>query len=76
MKHRFGGFEKEMVTNASRVAVINQLAKQLLHGKHRDSDEIVARQSELNQVWSELREKAEKKKEELDRAHGVQVSIF
>ncbi|GLH07509.1 GD15677 [Gryllus bimaculatus] len=37
MKHRYDGFEKEMNANASRVAVVNQLARQLLHLKERDS---------------------------------------
>jgi len=48
MKHRYDGFEKEMNANASRVAVVNQLARQLLHVEHPNSEQIVARQ---NQVW-------------------------
>ena len=34
MKHRFDGFDREMNANASRVAVVNQLARQLLHVEH------------------------------------------
>ncbi|XP_076171630.1 spectrin beta chain isoform X4 [Ptiloglossa arizonensis] len=73
MKHRYNGFEKEMFANASRVAVVNQLARQLLHVEHPNSEQIVARQNELNQKWAELREKAENKRDELNSAHGVQT---
>ncbi|XP_045122381.1 spectrin beta chain-like isoform X4 [Portunus trituberculatus] len=73
MKHRYEGFEQEMNANASRVAVVNQLARQLLHVEHPNSEDIVARQNQLNQRWAELREKAENKREELNSAHGVQT---
>ncbi|XP_046383490.1 spectrin beta chain isoform X6 [Ischnura elegans] len=73
MKHRYDGFEKEMNANASRVAVVNQLARQLLHVEHPNSEQIVARQNELNHNWAELREKAEGKREELNSAHGAQT---
>ncbi|XP_024081152.1 spectrin beta chain isoform X3 [Cimex lectularius] len=71
MKHRYNGFDKEMNSNASRVAVVNQLARQLLHVEHPNSEQIVARQNKLNHEWAELREKAETKREELNSAHGV-----
>ena len=73
MKHRFDGFDREMNANASRVAVVNQLARQLLHVEHPNSEEIISRQNQLNQRWGELREKSEKKREELQSAHGVQT---
>ncbi|XP_017777112.1 PREDICTED: spectrin beta chain isoform X3 [Nicrophorus vespilloides] len=73
MKHRYDGFEKEMNANASRVAVVNQLARQLLHVEHPDSEQITQRQNQLNQKWAELCEKAENKKEELNQAHGLQT---
>lgn len=73
MKHRYDGFEKEMNSNASRVAVVNQLARQLLHVEHPNSEQIIARQNQLNQKWAELREKAEGKRDELNSAHGVQT---
>merc|ERR1719175_459428 len=73
MKHRFDGFDREMNANASRVAVVNQLARQLLHVDHPGSDDIVARQNQLNSRWSTLREKSELKREELISAHGVQI---
>ncbi|KAG1659209.1 Spectrin beta chain [Nymphon striatum] len=72
MKHRFEGFEQEMNSNASRVEVVNQLAKQL-QDVHPNSEEITARQNQLNDRWNELREKAEKKKQEIDAAHGIQT---
>merc|ERR1719278_1804158 len=73
MKHRFDGFDREMNANASRVAVVNQLARQLLHVDHPGSEEIVSRQNQLNSKWSSLREKSEMKREELSSAHGVQT---
>jgi hypothetical protein len=53
--------------------VVNQLARQLLHVDHPNSEEIVSRQNQLNSKWSLLREKSELKREELISAHGVQV---
>lgn len=47
MKHRYSGFDKEMNSNASRVAVVNQLARQLLHVEHPNSEQIVARQNKV-----------------------------
>jgi len=73
MKHRYEGFEQEMNANASRVAIVNQLARQLLNVEHPNSEEIVARQNQLNQRWAELREKAEGKSQTLESAHGVQT---
>ncbi|XP_031340311.1 spectrin beta chain isoform X2 [Photinus pyralis] len=73
MKHRYDGFEKEMNSNASRVAVVNQLARQLLHVEHPNSEQVIGRQNELNQKWAELREKAENKRDKLNSAHGVQT---
>jgi spectrin beta len=49
MKHRFETFDQEMNSNASRVAVVNQLARQLLHVEHPNSEQILARQNQLNQ---------------------------
>merc|ERR1719288_183380 len=73
MKHRFDGFDREKNANASRVAVVNQLARQLLHVEHPNSQEIVARQEQLNHRWGDLRERSEAKREELASAHGVQT---
>ncbi|KAL5276086.1 SPTBN1 family protein [Megaselia abdita] len=73
MKHRYDCFDKEMNANASRVAVVNQLARQLLHVEHPNSEEILSRQNHLNQEWSALRDKAEAKRDELKSAHGVQT---
>lgn len=46
-----------MNANASRVAVVNQLARQLLHVEHPQAPLIQQRQAALNQAWSALREK-------------------
>ncbi|KPI92466.1 Spectrin beta chain [Papilio xuthus] len=73
MKHRYDGFDKEMNANASRVAVVNQLARQLIHVEHPQAPRIQERQAALNHAWSTLREKAEAKKDELKAAQGVQT---
>ncbi|XP_054154264.1 spectrin beta chain-like isoform X2 [Oppia nitens] len=73
MKHRFETFDQEMNANASRVAVVNQLARQLLNVEHPNSEQILARQNQLNQKWSELRDNSEQKREEINSAHGVQT---
>lgn len=72
MKHRFEGFEQEMNANASRVAVVNQLARQLLHVEHPNSEEILAQQNHLNDRWAALKAAAEHKKEHIGSAHGIQ----
>ena len=48
LKHQYEGFDNEMNANASRVGVVNQLAKQLLQVEHPNSEEIVAKQSEVS----------------------------
>uniref|UniRef100_A0A2A4JKU8 Spectrin beta chain, non-erythrocytic 2 n=1 Tax=Heliothis virescens TaxID=7102 RepID=A0A2A4JKU8_HELVI len=73
MKHRYDGFDKEMNANASRVAVVNQLARQLIHVEHPQAARIQERQAKLNSAWSALREKAESKKDDLKSAQGVQT---
>ncbi|XP_013410395.1 spectrin beta chain-like [Lingula anatina] len=73
MKHRFEGFEHEVNATASKVAVVNQIARQLLHNEHPNSDEIVARQNQLNTRWARLRDIVDAKREELNTSHGIQT---
>ncbi|XP_055307281.1 spectrin beta chain isoform X2 [Sitodiplosis mosellana] len=77
LKHRYDGFDKEMNANASRVAVVNQLAHQLLNQfssvDHPNSEQITERQKHLNEEWSRLRDKADAKRDQLNSAHGVQT---
>ncbi|KAL1435039.1 hypothetical protein MTO96_001586 [Rhipicephalus appendiculatus] len=73
MRHRFEGFEQEMNSSASRVAVVNQLARQLLSVEHPNAEEVLAKQNSLNQSWASLRDAAEKKRENISSAHGVQT---
>ncbi|XP_060584243.1 spectrin beta chain-like isoform X5 [Ruditapes philippinarum] len=72
MKHRFEGFEHEMNANASKVGVVNQLARQLLQVEHPNATEVIQRQNDLNQSWNNLRELVEAKRDEIDGAHGLQ----
>ena len=45
---RFDRLEKEVEVNASKVAVVNQLARQLLAVEHPNSTEITTKQNQLN----------------------------
>ncbi|XP_078674534.1 spectrin beta chain, non-erythrocytic 1-like isoform X33 [Branchiostoma floridae x Branchiostoma belcheri] len=72
VRHRFEGLEQEMNAQASRVAVVNQLGRQLLQNQHPNSNEIMARQNQLNSRWAALRELVDAKKEDLNSAMGIQ----
>ena len=48
-----------------------QLARQLLHVEHPNSEEIVARQEQLNKRWGDLRDQSEAKREELQATHDL-----
>ncbi|XP_052768377.1 spectrin beta chain-like isoform X4 [Mya arenaria] len=72
MRHRFEGFEHEMNANASKVGVVNQLARQLLQVEHPNAAEVIQRQNDLNTNWNNLRELVEAKRDEIEGAHGLQ----
>ncbi|XP_071163387.1 spectrin beta chain-like isoform X17 [Mytilus edulis] len=72
MKHRFDSFEHEMNANASKVAVVNQLARQLLQVEHPNAAEVIEKQNELNDSWNELRDLVDQKREDINLAHGLQ----
>lgn len=48
MKHRFDSFEHEMNATASKVSVVNQLAKQLMQAEHPNAEDVVQQQNQLN----------------------------
>ncbi|KAK7104923.1 spectrin beta chain-like isoform X2 [Littorina saxatilis] len=72
MKHRFDSFDHEMNATASKVAVVNQLARQLLQVEHPNAAEVVQRQNQLNSTWNNLREMVDQKRDEINVAHGFQ----
>ncbi|XP_056020665.1 spectrin beta chain-like isoform X3 [Ostrea edulis] len=72
MKHRFDSFEHEMNATASKVAVVNQLARQLLQIEHPGAAEVISRQNQLNGGWNNLRDLVDQKREEINLSHGVQ----
>ena len=72
MKHRFDSFEHEMNANASKVAVVNQLARQLLQVEHPNAAEVIAKQNDLNDSWNQLRDLVDQKREDINLAHGLQ----
>uniref|UniRef100_A0A7N8XL64 Spectrin beta chain n=1 Tax=Mastacembelus armatus TaxID=205130 RepID=A0A7N8XL64_9TELE len=72
VQHRFESLEPEMNSQASRVAVVNQVARQLLHSGHPSEKEIKAQQDKLNTRWSQFRDLVDQKKDSLNSALGVQ----
>lgn len=72
VQHRFESLEPEMNNQASRVAVVNQVARQLLHSGHPSEKEIKAQQDTLNTRWSQFRDLVDQKKDSLNSALGVQ----
>ncbi|KAL4640816.1 spectrin beta chain, non-erythrocytic 1-like [Arapaima gigas] len=72
IQHRFESLEPEMNNQASRVAVVNQIARQLVHSGHPGEKEIKAQQDKLNTRWSQFRDLVDLKKDSLNSALGVQ----
>ncbi|XP_071335921.1 spectrin beta chain, non-erythrocytic 1 isoform X2 [Trachinotus anak] len=72
VQHRFESLEPEMNNQASRVAVVNQVARQLIHSGHPSEKEIKAQQDKLNTRWSQFRDLVDQKKDSLNSALGVQ----
>ncbi|XP_038847904.1 spectrin beta chain, non-erythrocytic 1-like [Salvelinus namaycush] len=72
VQHRFESLEPEMNSQASRVAVVNQIARQLIHSGHPSEKEIKAQQDKLNTRWSQFRDLVDLKKDSLNSALGVQ----
>ncbi|XP_015276703.1 PREDICTED: spectrin beta chain, non-erythrocytic 1 isoform X2 [Gekko japonicus] len=72
IQHRFESLEPEMNNQASRVAVVNQVARQLMHSGHPSEKEIKAQQDKLNTRWSQFRELVDRKKDALISALSIQ----
>ncbi|KAM8858391.1 spectrin beta chain, non-erythrocytic 1 isoform 1-T2 [Spinachia spinachia] len=72
VQHRFESLEPEMNNQASRVAVVNQVARQLIHCGHPSEREIKTQQDKLNTRWSQFRDLVDQKKDSLSSALGVQ----
>ncbi|XP_062303867.1 spectrin beta chain, non-erythrocytic 1-like isoform X1 [Osmerus eperlanus] len=72
IQHRFESLEPEMNNQASRVAVVNQIARQLMHNGHPSEKDIKVQQDKLNNRWSQFRDLVDQKKESLNSALGVQ----
>ncbi|XP_047221146.1 spectrin beta chain, non-erythrocytic 1-like isoform X2 [Girardinichthys multiradiatus] len=72
IQHRFENLEPEMNNQASRVAVVNQISRQLIHSGHPSEKDIRAQQDKLNNRWSQFRDLVDQKKESLNSALGVQ----
>ncbi|TNM85628.1 hypothetical protein fugu_007899 [Takifugu bimaculatus] len=72
VQHRFESLEPEMNNQASRVAVVNQIARQLMHNGHPSEKDIRTQQDKLNNRWSQFRDLVDQKKDSLNSALGVQ----
>lgn len=53
IKHRFDGFEREMNSNAPKVAVVNQLARQLVSAQQQMNQQLSASTQQLNTAVNE-----------------------
>ncbi|VDK78217.1 unnamed protein product, partial [Cylicostephanus goldi] len=73
MKHRFETLEQDMKNQEAKVGTVNELARQLLHVEHPNSDDILQRQNKLNARWAQLRDMVDQKRAELDRAHRLET---
>jgi len=71
LKARFDTFDEEMGANQDKVAVVTQLASQLVSNEHPNSAEVADRERRLKDRWDALRGVADEKKEVLQLAHDV-----
>ncbi|CAJ0579409.1 unnamed protein product, partial [Mesorhabditis spiculigera] len=73
MRHRFDTLEHDMRNQEQKVGTVNELARQLLHVEHPNSDEILLRQNRLNARWAQLRDMVDQKRAELEKAHRLET---
>jgi spectrin beta len=71
LKARFDTFDQEMGANKDKVAIVSQLANQLVANEHPNSAEVVERERQLKDRWEALRGIADEKKDVLQLAHDV-----
>ncbi|CAF0724846.1 unnamed protein product [Rotaria sp. Silwood1] len=73
IKHRFDGFERDMNSTASKVAIVGHQARTLVQNDHPNSQEILDRINKLNHNWAQLRRLVDKKRDDLSSTFGVQT---
>ncbi|CAF3645885.1 unnamed protein product [Adineta steineri] len=73
IKHRFDGFERDMNSTASKVAIVGHQARTLVQNDHPNSQEILDRINKLNHNWAQLRRLVDRKREDLSSTFGVQT---
>ena len=73
IKHRFDGFERDMNSTASKVAIVGHQARTLVQNDHPNSQEILDRINKLNSNWATLRRLVDRKREDLSSTFGVQT---
>ena len=71
LKARFQTFDQELNASSAKMETVNQLAGQLLQNEHPNADDVTKREKEVSERWTELREVADKKRDALQLAHGV-----
>jgi len=71
LKARFDTFDQELNASSAKMETVNQLASQLLQNEHPNADDVTKREKEVSEHWAELREVADKKRDALQLAHGV-----
>ncbi|CAF2887520.1 unnamed protein product [Rotaria sp. Silwood2] len=73
IKHRFDGFERDMNSTASKVAIVGHQARTLVQNDHPNSQEILDRINKLNHNWAQLRRLVDRKRDDLSSTFGVQT---
>ncbi|KAL7669647.1 hypothetical protein ACOME3_010294 [Neoechinorhynchus agilis] len=73
MRHRFDGLEREMNASASKVAMVNEMASELMNAEHPNSQDIVERLKQINNKWEDLKIAVDLKREEIKSTFGVQT---
>jgi len=72
VQHRFDAFQNEINKHAPLVAVVNQLARQLINDEHPEKEMINDKQNEINTKWTALRGSIDLHQDQLVSAEGLQ----
>ncbi|XP_066281028.1 spectrin beta chain, non-erythrocytic 5-like isoform X2 [Branchiostoma lanceolatum] len=71
LQKKFADFVQQVSNSEKRVTSVSDLGKALCDEQHTDAAAIIARCSEVNQQWSELKEMTQSRQEALDGARQV-----
>ena len=72
LQRKFDEFQKDMASQESRIADVNEQADQLIGDRHPELELVVRRKDELNERWQRLRQLTLARQEKLFGAHEIQ----